>query len=150
MMFHVHPPPLPDESPRSDDSQLGSKENSSSDDNASHVYTETIDRFTLHKDGFGGQRALVVLRGLFKVEFVGDLNGLYEEQIVTEFVRDAGGGTTPTPFTVRDDGAEFTGWFFLVALDGLTCWHTGGDQSTELYDFGWGEFEGIEVRQQDL
>jgi len=146
------PASLPGEGPGGDDGDLDDEEDSAGHDRLAQVDAHAHRRryvLALDEHGVprrrGGVRRLAVT---FEAKLVRDLNGLHQQEVLA--VLRAGGATTTTASAVRDDRAQLTGRFFLVALHRLAGRHAWGDQGAELHHLRARELEGVEMRQQDL
>lgn len=119
--------PLPYEGPHRDDCQLRRQENGPCHNQTRHVDAQS--RFPVGDEDrlrarFSGFVCAV------EAKFVRYLDGLDEEHVFL-----GSGRSPPAASSVRDDGSEFSGGFFLVALDGLAGRHAGCYQGAELDDF---------------
>lgn len=86
---------------------------------------------------------------MLESKLVRDLNGLYQKKIVAA-LRGRASGTTTTTFAVGYDGTKLAGGFLLIALHWLASRHARCHQCTELHHLRAREFEGVEVREEDL
>ena len=92
---------LPSEGPRGDDGDLGDEEDGAGDDRLAQVDAHAHrgrDVLALDENGVPGRRAGVRCFAIvLESEFVRDLNGLYQEEILAALGGGAGRTATATP-----------------------------------------------------
>lgn len=150
MLEHL-PASLPGERPRGNDGDLGNEEHGAGHDRLAQVDAHAHRRrhvLALHEHGVPARRARVRrLAVVLETELVRDLDRLHKKKVLAGL---GAGRATATPLPVRDHGAELPGRLLLVALHRLAGGHARCDQRAELHHLGAGEFEGVEVREQNL
>lgn len=145
------PASLPGERPRGYDGDLGYEEHGPSDDCLAQVdahahgrrYVLALDEHRVPAGRAGVRRLAVVLES----ELVRDLDRLHEQQVLAGL---GAGRATATTLPVRNHGAQLAGRLLLIALNRLAGGHARCDQGPELYHLRAGEFEGVEVRKENL
>lgn len=152
MLQHL-PASLPGEGRHRDDSDLGNEEHGPGDDGLAKVDAHPHRRryvLALDENGVPGRRAGVrCLAVVLEAELVRDLDRLYQQQVLAA-LRGGAGRTAATTFAEGYHGTQLACGFLLVALHWLTGRHARCHQSAELHYLGAREFEGVEVRQQNL